>query len=66
MTDWGYMFLAAVVGFCLGWMLNSLWSIRWIDAERRKIHETVDPVVEQMHIELERLRLQERFNRERA
>lgn len=69
-ADWMSLFLAALIGFSLAWAICSLWTARWLDRERRRMHEQhtmlIDPVLAEMSREIERLQMQEKLNRERA
>jgi hypothetical protein len=71
-TDWMALFLAGLIGASVSWALCSLWTIRWIDRERRKnkqladMLQNIEPADTPLMRELRRLQEQERFNRERA
>lgn len=73
-NDWMGLFLAALIGFSLGWAWCSYWAARMLDAERRRLKgirladyiTEVEPEDTPLMRELRRLQEQERFNRERG
>lgn len=75
-SSWMELFIAALVGGCVGWSVCSVWMIHWIDAEREKLRMTkmqlsdclqgIAPLDTPLMRELTRLQEQERWNRERA
>jgi hypothetical protein len=68
-SDWMSLFLAGLTGASVGWGLCSLWTLRWIEQERQRMRDETMELVEIAQSrtrELERLQLQEHFNRERA
>jgi hypothetical protein len=68
-TDWMELFLAGLIGASISWMLCSMWTMRWIERECRRMRDDTNARIEQTqvdHYELLRLKEQEKFNRERA
>lgn len=69
-SDWMSLFLAFMIGGSVSWCLSSLWTVRYIDHIRRQMRESMRARAEAYERDIredyERLKLQERFNRERA
>jgi hypothetical protein len=68
-SDWGALIIAALIGASVSWALCSLWSVRWIDQERRRLHDDINAKIAQTQADQQeflRLKERENFNRDRA